>query len=319
MERIVFLERASVGAEFRRPAFAHEWTEYAQSSQGQLVERLRGASVLIANKLSVGEAELSELPDLKLIAVAATGVDRIDLAACRRRGVAVANVRGYAVHSVAEHVLMLALALRRNLLSYVEDVRRGLWAESRQFCLLTHPIKDLHESTMGVVGYGSLGRATAELARRLGMRVLVSEHRGAPGVREGRTEFDELLRESDVVTLHAPLNAETRHLVGERELKLMKGSALLINCARGGVVDEAALARALREGRIAGAGVDVLSNEPPREGNALLADDIPNLIVTPHVAWASRGAMQALADQTIDNIEAFFGGTPKNLVSESGV
>ena len=315
MERIVFLERESVDAEFRRPALAHEWTEYAQSSQGQLVERLRGATVLIANKLSVGEAELADLPDLRLIAVAATGVDRIDLAACRRRGVAVANVRGYAVHSVAEHVLMLALALRRNLLAYVEDVRRGLWAESRQFCLLTHPIRDLHETTLGVVGYGSLGSATAELARRFGMRVLVSEHRGARAVREGRTEFDELLRESDVVTLHAPLTDETRHLVGERELRLMRRDALLVNCARGGVVDEAALSRALREGWIAGAGVDVLSREPPREGNALLAPDIPNLIVTPHVAWASRGAMQALADQTIDNIEAFVRGEPRNLVT----
>jgi glycerate dehydrogenase len=315
MERIVFLERESVDAEFRRPAFAHEWVEYAESRQEQSVERLRGATVLIANKLSVGEAELSELPDLKLIAVAATGVDRIDLAACRRRGVAVANVRGYAVHSVAEHVLMLALALRRNLPAYVEDVRRGLWAESKQFCLLTHPIKDLHESTMGVVGYGSLGRATAELARRFGMRVLVGERRGAREVREGRCEFDELLRESDVVTLHAPLGSETRHLVGERELRLMRRDALLINCARGGVVDEAALARALREGWIAGAGVDVLSNEPPREGNALLAADLPNLIVTPHVAWASRGAMQALADQVIDNIEAFVRGEPRNLVN----
>ncbi len=315
MERIVFLERESVDAEFRRPSFAHEWVEYAESEQGQLVERLRGATVLIANKLSVGEAELAELPRLKLIAVAATGVDRVDLAACARRGVAVANVRGYAVHPVAEHVLALALALRRNLLGYVEDVRRGLWAESKQFCLLTHTIKDLHESTMGVVGYGSLGRATADLASRFGMRVLVGEHKGAGSVREGRTEFDELLGESDVVTLHAPLNSETRHMIGERELKLMKRSALLINCARGGVVDEAALARALREGWIAGAGVDVLSNEPPREGNVLLAPDLPNLIVTPHVAWASRGAMQALADQVIDNIEAFFRGEPKNLVT----
>lgn len=314
MERIVFLERKSVGAEFRRPAFAHEWVEYAESEQPQVVERLRGATVLIANKLSVGEAELEELPRLKLIAVAATGVDRVDLAACARRNVAVANVRGYAVHSVAEHVIMLALALRRNLLGYVEDVRRGLWAESKQFCLLTHPIRDLHETTLGVVGYGSLGRATADLARRFGMRVLVGEHKGADSVREGRTEFDELLGESDVVTLHAPLSEETRHLVGHRELRLMKRSALLINCARGGVLDEAALARALREGWIAGAGVDVLSREPPRDGNPLLAPDLPNLIVTPHVAWASRGAMQALADQVIDNIEAFFRGTPKNLV-----
>ena len=315
MHRIVFLERDSVRADFRRPSFPHEWVEYAESEQDQVVERLRGATILIANKLSVGEAELSELPGLKLVAVAATGVDRIDLEACRRRGVAVANVRGYAAHSVAEHALMLALALRRNLGPYVEDVRRGRWAESAQFCLLTHTVRDLHASTLGVVGYGSLGRAAAELGRAFGMRVLLAEHRGAKEVREGRTEFDELLRESDVVTLHAPLGPETRHLIGGRELSLMKPTAILINCARGGIVDEAALAAALRAGRIAGAGVDVLSEEPPRGGNPLLAGDIPNLVVTPHVAWASLGAMQALADQVVDNIEAFVRGEPRNTVT----
>lgn len=315
MHRIVFPERESVNAEFRRPRFPHEWVEYADSEQSQLVERLRGATVLIANKLSVGEAELSELPDLKLIAVAATGVDRIDLGACRRRGVSVANVRGYAAHSVAEHVLMLALALRRNLGPYVEDVRRGAWGRSAQFCLLTHTVRDLHASALGVVGYGSLGRAAADLGRAFGMRVLVGERRGAREVREGRTEFDELLRASDVVTLHVPLDAETRHLIGARELSLMKPDAILINCARGGVVDEAALAAALRAGTIAGAGVDVLSEEPPRGGNPLLAPDIPNLVVTPHVAWASLGAMQALADQVVDNIEAFDRGEPRNLVN----
>ena len=315
MHRIVFLERESVNAEFRRPDFPHEWVEHAESEQGQVAERLRGATILIANKLSVGEAELSELPDLKLIAVAATGVDHIDLEACRRRGVSVANVRGYAAHSVAEHVVLLALALRRNLLPYVEDVRRGAWGRSAQFCLLTHAVRDLHAGTLGVVGYGSLGRAVAELGRAFGMRVLVGEHRGAREVREGRTGFDELLRESDVVTLHAPLNAETRHLIGGRELSLMKRDAILINSARGALVDEAALAAALRAGRIAGAGVDVLSEEPPRAGNVLLDADIPNLVVTPHVAWASRGAMQALADQVVANVEAFVRGEPRNIVT----
>ena len=315
MHRIVFLERDSVRAEFRRPGFPHEWVEYAESEQRQVSERLRGATVCISNKLAIGEAELAVLPDLKLIAVAATGVDRIDLAACRRRGVAVANVRGYAAHSVAEHVLLLALALRRNLLGYAEDVRAGLWAESAQFCLLTHAIHDLHASTLGVVGYGSLGRAVAALARGFGMRVLVGEHKGARLVREGRTAFEELLRESDVLTLHAPLSEETRNLIGERELGLMKPTAILINCARGGVADEAALVAALRAGRIAGAGVDVLSNEPPRGGNPLLAADVPNLVVTPHVAWASLEAMQALADQVVENIEAFVRGEPRNLVN----
>jgi glycerate dehydrogenase len=315
MEHIVFLERNSVGAQVRRPSFAHEWREYAESRQEQAVERLEGATVAIMNKIALGEAELSRLPALKLIAVAATGTDRIDLASCARRGVAVTNVRGYAATSVSEHVLSLILALRRNLVGFREDVRRGLWQQSKQFCLLTHEIQDVRSTVLGVVGYGALGRATAELARAFGMQVLIGEHRGAEKVREGRVRFEELLRESDVVTLHAPLNEETHNLIGARELGLMKSTALLINTARGLLLDEAALAEALRMGRIAGAGVDVVSNEPPREGNPLLEPGLPNLIVTPHVAWASKGAMQSLADQLIDNVEAFVRGEPRNLVT----
>jgi glycerate dehydrogenase len=314
MERIVFLERNSVDAEVRRSAFAHEWREYATSEQSDVVERLEGATVAIMNKLSLGEAELSELPHLKLIAVAATGTDRIDLASASRRGIAVVNVRGYAATSVSEHVLMLALALRRNLFAYREDVRRGLWQQSKQFCLLTREIRDLRACVFGVVGYGALGRATADLARAFGMRVVIGEHKGVDEIREGRVSFDELLGESDVVSLHAPLNAETRHMIGERELASMKPTALLINTGRGLLVDEAALVAALLAGRIAGAGVDVLSNEPPREGNPLLELELPNLIVTPHVAWASRESMQALADQLIETIEAFVRGEPVNVV-----
>jgi glycerate dehydrogenase len=315
MERIVFLERGSVDAEFRRPAFGHEWVDYEATEQRDVVTRLEGAAVAVVNKLAVGEAELARLPGLKLIAAAATGTDRIDLAAASRRGVAVVNVRGYAATSVSEHVLALALALRRNLPAYREDVRRGLWAESRQFCLLTREIRDLRASAFGVVGYGALGRATAELARAFGMRVLVGEHKGAEKIREGRVAFDELLRESDVVSLHAPLDEETRRMIGARELSLMKPNAILINAARGQLVDESALAEALRDGRIAGAGIDVLTTEPPREGNPLLSLDLPNLVVTPHVAWASRESMQALADQLIDNIESFFRGEPRNVVN----
>lgn len=314
MEHVVFLDRGATRASVRRPGFAHEWREYEETRPEDAVERLRGATIAVVNKLSVGEAELARLPELKLIAVAATGTDNIDLAACRRRGVGVVNVRGYATKTVPEHVLMLVLALRRNLLGYREDVRAGRWQESPQFCLHTHPIRDLRGSTLGLFGRGALGRAVEELARAFGMRVLLGEHKGAAEIREGRTPFDDVLRESDVVTLHAPLNEETRRMIGARELMLMKPTALLINTARGLLVDEAALAEALRAGTIAGAGVDVLGNEPPREGNPLLAADVPNLIVTPHVAWASREAMQALADQLIDNIEAFVRGEPRNIV-----
>ncbi len=308
VERIVFLERGTLMADIRRPRFAHEWREYEATEQVQVVERLRGATIAITNKLALGAAELAGLPALKLIAVAATGVDKIDLASCQQRGVAVTNVRGYAVHTLPEHVLLLLLALRRNLIGYRADVQAGAWAKAAQFCLHTHPINDLSESTLGIVGYGALGQAVARLAQGVGMRVLVAERKSAPQVRADRTPFAEVLRAADSLTLHAPLNEETRHLIGVAELKAMKSSALLINCGRGGLVDEAALVAALRAGEIAGAGVDVLSSEPPRTGNPLLEVELPNLIVTPHVAWASRQAMQTLADQLIVNIEAFVQG-----------
>lgn len=316
MERIVFLDRDTLRAEIRPPAFAHEWREYGQTRPGEVVERLKGATVAVVNKVKIGDAELAALPALKLIAIAATGTDNIDLKSCRARGVSVSNVRGYATHTLPEHVLMLILALRRNLASYARDVRAGEWQRAEQFCLLTHPIRDLHGSTLGIIGHGALGQAVERLARAVGLNTLVAERKGANVARDGRTPFAEVLCASDIITLHTPLNTETRHLIGAAELALMRPEAILINCARGGVVDEAALIEALRAGTIAGAGVDVLSQEPPREGNALLELDLPNLIVTPHIAWASLQAMQALADQLVDNIEAFVRGEARNLVSD---
>jgi len=316
METIVFLERDTLEAELRVPSFAHRWVDYGATRPEEVAERLREATIAVVNKVPLGAAVLAQLPRLKMIAVAATGVDNVDLTYCRERGITVSNVRGYARRSVPEHVLMLALALSRRLVAYREDVRRGAWQRAEQFCLLDHPVHELHGSTLGIVGYGTLGRGVEELARAFGMNVLVAEHKGAASVREGRTRFDEALRQSDILTLHAPLTEETRHLIGRAELASMRPSALLINCARGGVVDESALVEALREGSLAGAGVDVLGEEPPREGSSpLLELDLPNLLVTPHVAWASREAMQVLADQLIANLEAFVRGEPENTVN----
>lgn len=315
MHRIVFLDRDALIADLRRPAFEHDWREYAETASAEeTLERLRDATIAIVNKVRLREAVLTELPELKLIAVAATGVDIIDLESCRRRGIAVLNVRNYATHAVPEHALMLMLSLSRNLVRYREDVLRGAWQESRQFCLLDHTIRDLHGRTLGIIGYGALGRAVERLAQAFGMRVLLSEHKGAKQIRDGRTSFDETVAASDIITLHCPLTAETRHLISAPELKRMRRDALLINTARGGLVDEAALVEALLNERIGGAGFDVLSEEPPRNGNPLLDLRLPNFILTPHVAWASREAMQALADQLIDNIEAFARGEPRNLV-----
>lgn len=315
MERIVFIERNTIQANFRRPNFDHEWIEYAESTAEQVPERIHDATVIISNKRSLGEVQLSQAPKVKLIAIAATGSDCVDLDYCRRRGITVCNVRGYAANSVPEHVLMLILALRRNLLAYRHDVQEGNWQHSKQFCLLTHPLHDINGSTIGIVGYGAIGKSMARLAEAVGMKALISEHKNVRDVRAGRTGFAEMLQQSDIVTLHCPLTDETRDMFGRSEFEMMKRNALLINTARGALVQETALIDALKNGLIAGAAVDCLREEPPTNGSPLLDLDWANLIVTPHVAWASDEAVQALADQVIDNIEAFVAGRPQNVLT----
>lgn len=314
MERIVFLDRDSVRASFRTPAFLHEWRDFPITQAPEIVQRLREATIAVTNKVPLRKHDLEQLPNLKMIAVAATGTDCVDISYCRERGITVSNVRNYSNRSVPEHVFALILALRRNLIAVAADVRADKWQSSPVFCLLDHPIGELHGSTLGIIGHGALGRSVEKLALAFGMRVLIAEHKSNQNVRSGRVSFEEILSMSDILTLHCPLNDETRGLIGALELSKMKRSALLINCGRGGLVDEKALAEALQNGLISGAGVDVLSVEPPRSGNALLDIQLPNLLVTPHVAWASREAMQTLAEVLVDNLEAFISGTPQNVV-----
>lgn len=315
MERIVFIERNTIQADFRQPKFPHEWVEYPESFAPQIAERIREATVIISNKLSLGEPQLAEARNVKMIAIAATGSDCVDLDYCRSRGITVSNVRGYAANSVPEHVLLLILALRRNLFAYRADVKGGKWQSSKQFCLLTHPLNDIKGSTIGVIGYGAIGKSMAQLAEGFGMKVLLAEHKGVTDIRSGRTSFTEALKQSDIVTLHCPLNDETRDMFGAEEFATMKANALLINTARGALIQDEALIKALESGLIAGAAVDCLREEPPRNGNPLLDLNLPNFIVTPHVAWASDEAVQALADQVIDNIEAFVAGNPRNVLA----
>lgn len=314
-ESIVFLERNTFNIAFRRPAFEHDWMEHGETDESQVVDRLREATIAICNKVALRENTLSQLPKLKLIAVAATGTDNVDLEYCRAHDIAVCNTRGYAVNSLPEHALMLMLALRRNLIAYRDEVRAGRWSEAKKFCLLDHPIGDLRGTMLGIVGYGTLGRAMAQLGRAIGMGVIVAERKQATTVRPDRRSFVDVLRLSDVLSLHCPLTEETRDLIGAEELSQMKRDALLINTARGGLIDDRALIEALKSGKLGGAGIDVLRVEPPREGNPLLEADLPNLIVTPHNAWASRQAMQTLADQLVDNLEGFVRGEPRNLVT----
>jgi glycerate dehydrogenase len=308
---IVFLDRESVDANVRKPNFPHSYREYQSTwSSGDVVERLKDATIAIINKVPMRAETLKQLPKLKLIAVAATGTDVVDKAYCKQNGIAVVNIRNYAFNTVPEHVLALMFALRRNLPAYIADVRNGRWNKSQQFCFFDHPIRDVAGSTMGIVGYGAIGREIGKRAAALGMKVLPYDVVAQPGL----VDFETLVKESDVITLHMPLTPETKNMFGAKELKMMKPTAILINTARGGLVDEAALAEALKNGTIAGAGFDVLTVEPPKDGNILLDLDLPNLIITPHVAWASQEAMQILADQLIDNVEAFVAGKPQNLV-----
>jgi len=307
---VVFLDRSTLAANVRPFNFATAYKEYDKTSAEEVVERLQGATIAISNKTPMRADAMAQLPGLRMIAVAATGTDNIDKAYCKANGIIVSNIRNYAFNTVPEHVFALAFALRRSITAYHDDVRNGKWQEAEQFCFFGHPIRDMRGSTLGIVGYGAIGKSLAATAKAFGMNVLAFD----VFPQDGLTDLDTLLRESDIITLHVPLTAETRNFIGAAELRKMKRDAILINTGRGGLVDEAALAEALTQGVIGGAGFDVLTTEPPKLGNILLDLRLPNLIITPHVAWASKEAMQILADQLVDNIEAFAAGAPKNVV-----
>lgn len=277
------------------------WQQYGSTRPEQTADRVRAAQVIITNKVVIDEPVMAGAPALKLICVAATGTNNIDLQAAQRRGISVRNAVNYGTDAVAQHALMLMLTLSTQLLAYRDDIRAGRWSRSPFFCLLGHPIRQLSQQTLGIVGYGSLGQRVAELARAFGMKILVSARPGEPA-QAGRLAFGELLGQVDILSLHCPLTPHTDKLINARTLALMKPGALLINTARGGLIDEPALATALRAGQLGGAGLDVLSMEPPPADHPLLAPDIPNLILTPHSAWASQPARQALVDQLQQNI-----------------
>jgi glycerate dehydrogenase len=313
--RVVFLDRASLKATMRAFTFPVQYIEHQKTAAAEIVARLKDADVAVTNKVPMRADTLSQLPQLKMIAVAATGYDVVDLAYCNAHGIAVANIRNYAVHTVPEHAFAMILALRRNLLSYRRDVEAGVWNQSEQFCFLTHEIGDLHGATLGIIGEGAIGQGTAAIGRAFGMQVLFADHPPPKMAGVIFTPLDEVLARSDVISLHCPLLPETRDLIDIEAFRKMRRNALLINTARGGLVNEAALIQALDEGLIAGAGFDVLTVEPPRNGHPLLEVRRPNFILTPHIAWASDGAMQFLADQLVDNIEAWVSGKPQHLVT----
>ncbi len=307
--KIVFLDRATIGpgVDIRRPSLDHEWIDYPVTPPELVVERSRGAAAVVVNKVPMTAETLAALPDLRLIAVAATGTDPIDLAAAESQGVTVRNVTGYAADCVPDHVFAGLLSLSRNLPAYRAAVRNGDWQKSEVFCLFAAPIRDLAGLTMGIVGRGTIGEGVARRAEAFGMNVIWAERRDATTLRPGYLAFEQVLARSDVLSLHCPLTEQTRHILDRAALGLMKNDAVLINTSRGGLVDEPALLAALESGRLGGAVIDVTSPEPPPADSAVMRlarrEDV---IVTPHSAWASNQAMQAVVDQLIDNIETFF-------------
>lgn len=318
MTKIVFLDRGTFAPEIElvRPQIEHDWVEHIATSPDQIVERLQGATVAITNKVPIRGETLAQLPDLKMVSVAATGFDVIDVPACRDHGVVVSNVRGYAANTVPEHTFALIFVLRRAIAAYARDVVDGKWQDAGQFCFHTHPIRDLRGSTLGIFGEGNLGQSVADIARALGMTVLFAAHKGVDGLGPLYTPFDEVLERSDVITLHCPLMPGTRNMLASAEFRKMKRQPLIINTARGGLVDETDLVAALDEGLVGGIGFDVLTSEPPAPDHPLMkVANRANVIITPHVAWASFEAQTECWRQTVDHVNAFFGGQAKNLVT----
>lgn len=315
--RIVFLDRDTIAPQIvlRRPDFPHQLIEYPRTKPEEAAERLADAEIAIVNKVRLDGVTLSRLPKLRLIAISATGTDNVDKEWCLQHGIAVCNIRGYAVNTVPEHTFALILALRRAIVAYRADVLAGEWKKADQYCFFHHRILDLNGARLGIFGGGSLGGRVAELGRAFGMDVVFGARKGQTGIPKDRVPFDEVLATSDVITLHCPLTPETRGMIGMAEFRTMTKRPLLINASRGGLVVEADVGPALEQGLISGAGFDVTDGEPPADDNPLMAiAHRPDVILTPHVAWASDEAMTTLANQLIDNIENFVRGAPTNLV-----
>ena len=315
--RIVFLDRDTLppAVRLRPPEFDHEWVSFERSGPAEVASRITDADIVVTNKVPMRREAIEAARRLRLVAVAATGTDNVDLDACTSRGIVVSNIRGYAAHSLPEHTFALILALRRSIIAYRDSVGRGRWGEAGQFCYFDYPVNDLAGSRLGIIGDGVLGRAVGDLGRAFGMEVLFSSYKGTTGMGPLYTPFEDVLRTSDVITLHAPLMPSTRNMIGREEFDLMQARPILINTARGGLVEETALCEALEQGRIRGAAFDVVTQEPlPPDHPFLRLLGRPDFILTPHIAWASAEATQELADQLIDNIEAFWAGQPRNVV-----
>lgn len=314
---IVFLDRETLSPDvsLRTPNFPHRWIDYPSTRADEIVAHAAEADIVVSNKVPMRQDVLDQLPRLRMIAVAATGYDMVDVAHCRARGIVVSNIRGYASSSVPEHTFALILALKRSLPAYRDAIREHRWEKSPQFCFLDYPINDLAGCRLGIVGKGTLGEAVAAIGRAFGMTPVFAGRKGKADVAPPYTAWEEVLATSDIISLHCPMTPETRGMIAMPEFRAMQRRPLLINTGRGGLVNEADLVEALQQGLISGAGFDVSEREPPAADSPLMRlVDRPDCIITPHVAWASHQAQTRLADQLIGNIEAFIAGTPVNVV-----
>lgn len=317
MEQIVFLDKDPIPSHIhiRTPNFAHLWQDYAYTPNELRAERLKDATIAISNKVVLDAPLLAKLPKLKLIALTATGFNHIDTDFCKKHNIGVCNIRDYAGQSVAEHTFAMLFSLRRRLNEYRQDIAEGKWQKNKQFCFFNAPIREIKDSTIAIIGSGNLGQAIAKMARALEMKVVFAERKNAEKIRAGFTPFEQALAQADVISINCPLTPDTIDLINENEFGLMKPEAIVINTARGGIVNETALINALLAKRIAGAGMDVCSTEPPDAKHIFMRHlNLPQLLLTPHVAWGSDKALQTLADQLIDNIEAFIAEKPQHLV-----
>lgn len=315
---IVFLDRQTLASttELKPLDSINHWQNYDHTTTDQIVERAKDAEIIISNKLPLDADVIAQLPKLKLIAIPATGYNHIDLLACEQQNIVVCNIPDYASTTVPEHVLALIFALQRQLMPYHKSVAAGRWQQSGQFCYFDYPIRDLKGSTLGIVGAGVLGHAVIDLARSVGLKVVLAGRKGATDLKQGYIPFEQMLRESDIISLHCPLTEDTKHLLSTTEFSQMDKKPLIINTARGELIDSEALVHALKVGQIRGAGIDVCHPEPPPFDHPFMKIlDRDDFILTPHVAWSSAEAMQFLADELIKNINAFIQGRPINTVN----
>jgi glycerate dehydrogenase len=312
----VFLDSSTLGDDINfveLTSTLDDWQLYSNTQPEQIIERSVNADIIISNKVVLTADIINQLPQLKLICISATGTNNVDLEAAKSNNVAVCNVKGYSTQSVAQHVFTLLLALQSSLPHYIQDVQNNRWQQSDNFCFFDYPMAELSGKTLGLIGYGDIAKQVEKIANAFGMRVIVAQS-ASDSTQLNRLPLNALLPQIDILSVHCPLTDATKDLISWAEFNVMKKSAIVINTARGGIVNEQALAEALQKNLIAGAGIDVLSAEPPTDGNPLLEIKHPNLIVTPHIAWAYREARERLLHELVLNIQGFLNNQPRNTV-----